>query len=216
MQAEFISTVTTAAASYDLVTLDVVKDELGISDNSKNTTLQRYITAASAMVAQYCNRVFPVETLTDEIWAARDPWPRIINGGLPSLQLSRWPLVSVTSVTENGVALVQDTDFAVAAAAGQLIRLDVNGYPRKWPIYPLVVVYRAGFDPIPVDVEDAVCRMVTRRYASKGRDPNLKQQNIPGVLEQSWWIATGSDSGNMSPDISDILDNYRVPVLTAA
>src|SRR4051812_39928519 len=122
MQAEFISTVTTAAASYDLVTLDVVKDELGISDNSKNTTLQRYITAASAMVAQYCNRVFPVETLTDEIWAARDPWPRIINGGLPSLQLSRWPLVSVTSVTENGVALVQDTDFAVAAAAGQLIR----------------------------------------------------------------------------------------------
>jgi hypothetical protein len=216
MQAQNISTVTTAAASYDLVTLDIVKDELGITDNSKNSVLQRYITSASAMAAQYCNRVFPAETLQDEIWAARDPWPRIIPGGLPSLQLARWPIVSVTSVTENGVALVQDTDFTISAAAGQLIRLDVNGYPRMWPIYPLVVVYVAGFATIPVDVQDAVTRMVTRRYASKGRDPNLRQQSIPGVLEQNWWIATGTDSGNMSPDISDILNNYRIPVLTAA
>lgn len=210
---ETISTVTTAATSYDLTTLDVVRDELGITDNAKNATLQRYITAASLMAAQYCNRVFPAETITDKVLRRRESWPRLLPTGAQVLQLERWPLVSVTSVTEDGTALVAGTDFTPVGSAGQLIRLDSNGNARSWCIFPLTVVYVAGYDPIPSDVEDAVIRMVTRRYLSKGRDPNLKQQNIPGVLEQSWWIATGSESGNMSPDISDILNNYRVPVV---
>lgn len=210
---ETISTVTTAATSYDLTTLDVVRDELGITDNAKNATLQRYITAASLMAAQYCNRVFPAETITDKVLRRRDSWPRLLPTGAQVLQLERWPLVSVTSVTEDGTVLVAGTDFTPVGAPGQLIRLDSNGNARSWCVFPLTVVYVAGYDPIPSDVEDAVIRMVTRRYLSKGRDPNLKQQNIPGVLEQSWWIATGSESGNMSPDISDILNNYRVPVV---
>jgi len=213
MQPETILTVTTPATSYDLATLDVVKDELGISDNSKNAILQRYITAASQMAAQYCNRVFPAETITERVLARRETWPRLLPAGVQSLQLQRWPLVSVTSVTEDGTALAQGTDFAIVVDAGQLIRLDTNGNARSWHIFPLTIVYQAGFEEIPRDVEDALIRMVTRRYVSKGRDPNLKQQTIPGVLEQSWWIATGNESGNMSPDIADILDNYRVPVI---
>jgi uncharacterized phiE125 gp8 family phage protein len=215
MQSEHIVTVTTAAATYDLVTLDVVKDELSIGNNSKDVTLKRYITSASAMAAQYCNRVFPAETITEQFWAARDRWPRIINGTIAALQLQRYPIQSVTSVTENAVVLVQDTDFKIDPANGQLIRLDINGYPKPWPSYPIVVVYVGGFATIPVDVQDAVIRMVTSRWASKGRDKNLRQENVPGVIERTWWISTGSDSGNMSPDISDILDNYRVPVLAA-
>jgi hypothetical protein len=165
------------------------------------------------MVSQYCNRVFPAETITEQFWAQRDRSPRIIPGGVSNLQLARWPIQSVTSVTENGIVLVQDIDFKIDSANGQLIRLDINGYPKLWPVYPIVVVYVGGFSEIPVDVQDAVVRMVSRRYAARGRDPNLRQENIPGVIERSWWISTGTDSGNMSPDISDILDNYRVPVV---
>jgi hypothetical protein len=29
----------------------------------------------------------------------------------------------------------------------------------------------------------------------------LKQQNVPGIREQSWWIATGTGSGNMDPSV---------------
>lgn len=215
MQAEMIVTVTAAARTYDLVDIAAVREELSLTDNSKNALLSRYITSASAMVAQYCNRVFPAETMTEQLWASRDRWPRLVEGGVPNLQLTRWPIQSVTSVTENGTALVANTDYAIDAANGQLIRLDGNAYPKLWPVYPIVVVYSGGFAEIPVDVQDAVIRMVTRRFRSQGRDPNLRQQNVPGVLEQSWWIATGADSGNMTPDIADILDNYRVPVLAA-
>jgi hypothetical protein len=214
MQSETIVTVTTAAATYDLVDLADVKDELGITDGSKNALLGRYISSASASASQFCNRVFPAETMTEQFWAQRDRRPQhMIPAGLQILQVSRWPIQSVTSVTENGIVLVKDTDFKIDAVNGQLIRLDLNGYPRPWPACPLVVVYVGGFSEIPVDVQDAVIRMVTSRYARKGRDPNLKQRNIPGVIEQSWWIATGNEAGNMSPDIADILENYRVPVV---
>jgi hypothetical protein len=40
----------------------------------------------------------------------------------------------------------------------------------------------------------------------------LKQETVVGILERQWWIATGAESGNLSPDISDVLDNYRVPL----
>ncbi len=215
MNIKVVTTITAAAKTYDLVTLDAIKDELDIRDNSKNATLQRYLTGASVMVSQYCNRVFPAETITESFWAQRDLWPWIIPGGIQNLQLSRWPIQSVTSVTENAIVLVQDIDFKIDATNGQLIRLDTSGYPKLWPVYPIVVVYIGGFTTIPVDVQDAVVRMVTRRLIAKGRDPNLKQQNVIGVLEQQWWVATGAESGNMSPDITDVLDNYRVAVLAA-
>ncbi|MCS3690943.1 phage head-tail connector protein [Bradyrhizobium elkanii] len=213
MQAEVISVVTTPASSYDLASLSDVKDELGVKDNSSNALLQRYLTSASAAVAQYCNRVFPAETMTETFWASRDRGWRKVLPSVQDLQLSRWPVQSVTSVTENGNALVEDIDFKVNAENGQLVRLNTNGYPRMWPVYPIVVVYTGGFATIPADVEDAVIRMVTKRYVSKGRDPSLKQESIPGVREVQYWIATGADSGNMTPDITDILDNYRTPAI---
>jgi hypothetical protein len=219
MGATVISTVTQPAASYDLTTLDVIKDELDIKDNSKNKKLQRWLTEASADIAQYCNRVLPAEIIQDEFWAQRDPAPRIIPGRIPHLQLSRWPIQSVTSVVERGITLNGDPavgppDFRIDAANGKLIRLDKNLWPRPWPDFPIVIVYVGGFAKIPPDVQGAVIRMVKARYNARP-DPMLRQQSVPGVIEQNWWIATGSETGNMSPDITDILDNYRVPVVTA-
>ena len=216
MQREIIVTVTTAATNYDLATLAEIRDELDITNGAQDARLQRYLTSASAAISQYCNRVFPAETMTEQFWAQRDRWPRLVKGGFPSLQLSRWPIQSVTSVTENGTALVEDTDFTVDAANGQLVRLDINLYPRPWPIFPIVVVYVGGFDTIPADVADAAVRMVKARYFSRDRDPMLRSENIEGVYSAQYWIAMGSQAGNMPPDIADILDNYRVPIAHGA
>jgi hypothetical protein len=212
MQSQTIATVTSAASSYDLTTLDVIKDELGITDNASNAKLQRYLTSASSAIAQFCNRVFPAETLQEQFWATRDRWPRLIRGGIPNIQLSRWPVVSVTSVTENGVAMVEATDFKTDKVNGQLIRIDADGFPRPWPAFPIVVVYVGGYSTIPADVVDAAIRMVRQRWLSKDRDPLVKQRSIPGVLEEAFWVATGNEAGNLPPDVADILTNYRVPV----
>lgn len=207
---QIVSTTVTAASSYDLTTLAVVKDELSISDGSKDASLSRYITSASAAAAQYCNRIFQVETVKDEFWPGRDGSP-VING-IDAVQLSRHPVVTVATVIENAVTMVDGTDFRVDYASGQIIRLNSDLYPTRWCAWPISVQYNGGFSTIPSDVADAVIRMVTKRYQAKGRDPTLRQQSVPGVLEQSFWISTGSDSGNMTPDITDVLDNYRTPV----
>ena len=215
MQPTMITTVTTPAQSYDLTSLAILKDELDITTGQFDDRLQRYLTNASAAAAQYCNRVFPVETIKDLFWVQRDRWPRIIPGGVQALQLSRWPIVAVSSVTENAIALVEDVDFRTDARNGRLIRIDQNGYPKVWPVYPIEVDYSAGFGTVPSDVQDAVIRMVRARWNAKDRDPSLMSENIPGVREARWWIATGVQAGNMTPDMIDLLDNYRVPVVTA-
>lgn len=211
MSVKVITTVlSTALPNYDLTTLDVVKDELSILDNSKDVTLKRYISSASAAASQYCNRKFQLEQLQDEFWPDREPFQYTLPGGADVLQLSRWPVTApIISIIVNGAALVENADFRVNYDNGTLVRLDWNLYPRKWAALPTVSQFVGGFYDIPDDIEDAVIRMVTRRFSAKGRDPNLKQQNIPGVIEQQWWIATGTEAGNMDPSITDILDNYR-------
>ena len=51
MPVRIVSTVLTAASSYDLTTLDNIKDDLAIptNDTSSDTTLARYITEQSLM-----------------------------------------------------------------------------------------------------------------------------------------------------------------------
>lgn len=211
MSNRVISTVVTAAQNYDLTTLAVVKDELSITDGASDVTLARYLTWASAALAQECNRVFPVETVKDEVWPDRPRQP--VNGGMDVLQLSRWPLVSVTSISEGGTPLVDGADFRSVPTNGQVLRLDASGNLRSWSTCPLVSIFAAGLSPIPGDLADAVTRMVRNRFRAKGRDSYLISENIPGVRDSRWWIATGNEAGNVPPDVTDLISNYRVPVL---
>lgn len=206
-------TLVQAATSTDLVTLDIVKDELNITNNKSDAKLKRYIAEASQAAQNFINCILAVETLLDEFWPTRDPYPAVIPGGEDPLQLSKYPVVSVASVTENGDLLTVDSDYLVDIAKGQLIRLDSNGYPKKWPAYPIAVQYAAGYAPIPADVAGKIVRMVTGRYYSAGRDPSMMSENIPGVREYRVWVPTGADAGNLPPDVMDVLNNYRPPVI---
>jgi len=200
-------TVTAAASSYDLVTLAAVKAELAITVSTYDSILGTYISAASAAAAQYCNRVFPKETLTEifNLSRARLQW-----GGERLLQAGRYPVVTVASVTEDTTVLVANTDYKVDLVTGQFFRLEpTSGIVTRWDITPVTIVYDAGYNTIPLDLADAVTRMVKSRWFARGRDPYTRQENIPGVRDVSYWVPTGTEAGNLTPDIADILDNYR-------
>lgn len=207
-----VSTVVEAAASYDLTTLSVVKDELSISDSSKDAGLQRFISGASAAVAHYCNRALVAEKISDEFLPIHDLSYVLMAEKIAPLQLSRWPVVAIMSVVENGAALIDGVDYRIDRAAAQLTRL-TGGVPCPWSASVITVVFSAGYEPIPSDLEDAVVRMVTKRYSAKGRDATLKAENIPGIRDVQYWIATGNEAGNLTPDVVDLIDGYRVPVI---
>lgn len=206
-----ITTVKTAATSYDLTTLDVVKAELDIANNESDTFLGRYLSWASAALSVECDRVFAAETVEDKIWPARALSP--IASGVEVLQLSRFPVISVASLTDDGTVLTEGTDFVVDVMCGQVRRLDSGGRLVGWGSAPKVVEYEAGYEDIPGDLQDAVTRMVRNRFRSKGRDSYLMSESIPGVRDSRWWIATGNDAGNVPPDIADLIGSYRVPII---
>jgi len=222
-----VTTVVTAATAafqgqqpYDLVDLATAKAELNITDTSKDALLLRWITEASAAAANFCNRVFPVESLKDQIFPPRDYFPATVIGGVMPLQLSRWPINGSPTVAENGVSLVEDSDFMVKYDIGQLLRLDVNGWPKRWPALSTVVQYQAGYgltDPTLADLVDGVIRYLKGRYFAQMRDPGLRSENIVGAYEAQYWFASGPGAavGNLPPDIQALWEKYRTPVLGA-
>jgi hypothetical protein len=133
-------------------------------------------------------------------------------------------VVALTSLIEsddtaNSQTLVEGDDFSVNYATGQVLRLDTFGRQMAWPALVYVATYSAGYvlpgdqgRTLPVDIEDAVSRMVWTRYAERQRDPFIAEVSTVGVETVKYLPGVG-DAGNLSADVADILDNYRVPVI---
>lgn len=224
-----VTTVVTPASTYDLVDLATAKAELNIpnSDTSNDSWLTGAISQVSGAVSRYCNRAaaaadeasFPAETVQDLFYPDRDAYPYQVPGGLSRLQLSHWPVISVTSVTVTDppgtdTTLTAGTDYVLDGAAGQLLRLNqYTAYPTSWAPLKTVVVYRSGYSPIPLDVVDAVLRWLTMRFNSRGTEANLKTIEQPGLGTKTYWVGDPRMAGGVPADIAELLDKYRVPVV---
>lgn len=220
---DVITTVNTAASSYDLTDLETVKTELAIpdTDTSKDTWISQAITQVSIAIANYCQRVFPVETVTDTFYFNRRWRAHQRTDDRDILQLMRFPVTQVTSVVEtlsDGTTntLVLGTDYVRKDNVGQLIRLNSDtSFLGHWIGSIVVVQYSAGYAETPADLVDATLRTVTQRYAGRGRDAMLMEQDQPGPAgRKRFWVGTApGQNGSFPPEIAGLLDNYRVPVL---
>jgi hypothetical protein len=111
--------------------------------------------------------------------------------------------------------LVYGQDYTIDALRGWLIRLNVwTGASATWESAPLTVQYQAGFSTIPADLNDACLRLVTSRFKSRGRDPMLVERSQPQTLgtERYWVGTTPGQKGAFPPEITGLIDQYRVPV----
>jgi hypothetical protein len=225
-------TVVMPAAASNLTTLSVFKDDWNVVDESDDAFLTRAITRCSSAISQYCNRAFGVATY-QENWrlerAARTGY--IISGARSPLQLTYLPVVSpVISIVEQdpvtgwSLTLVEGTDFEADYTGGFLYRLNSAGHPRDWPTCQVIINYQAGFvlpgqkassypgaKALPDDIEDACGRLVYTRYAERRRDPLVRSQSVGAGGTTSYWGSSNAD-GNLTADVEDILNNYRVPV----
>lgn len=121
---------------------------------------------------------------------------------------------NINSAANVPAALIEGIDFTADRAVGQLTRLSSNGQPRHWDSRPLVMQYPAGYALASLtDAQDAVAQMVKGRWFARTRDPMLKQENIAGAWEASYWVSAMMDRGAMTPEVTSLLDQYRVPVI---
>lgn len=215
MSNEIVTTVVTPASTYDLTTLALAKVDLSIpvGDTTQDAFISAGITQVSKAIANECNRVFPVEVVKDIFYMDCVSRRSV-------LQLSRWPITTVASVTEDSgltsqAILVANTNYVLRADNGQLLRIDSsnNGLLTTWSSSTVTVQYSAGFATIPDDLAMATLRAVTLRFASRGRDPMLIQRDQPSRGAERFWVgALRQDGGAFTPEIDAILNYYSMPI----
>lgn len=193
-----------------LTTLATLKAELGITVSTYDTRLSGLIAQVSAAIETFCDRSFARRTVTDVFLQPKR-----------TLYLSAWPVTSVTSVTESGTVLTTD-DYVIDTDQGIIVPPvdgvgfgSPCGYNRYWP--NLTVIYVAGYllpadvgANLPADIERACLDLATRYYHGGSRDPALRSETVPGVIEQSWSVIDRMETvGGIPLDVAHTLGFYR-------
>jgi uncharacterized phiE125 gp8 family phage protein len=185
--------VTTPAENFDLTTIEAVKAEISTSSNALLATM---ITQASQAIASYCSRVFARETVQETLRPARCAgW----------INLERWPVASIASITENGTALVS-ADYELDASTGQLLRLR-NDQQCYWPTGKVIIAYAAGYedDEIPEPLQRAAIETVKAWWNAKDRDRTIRDVQYSDQSSISYQVGNGA----LPPIVTDLLAPYR-------
>jgi hypothetical protein len=171
------SGVTTFLTTLAKVKLD---DSISGTDADRDTVLNTLIAAVSARMQSYMGRLIVQTTATDE---------KIDSIGSHKIQTRHFPIISVSSLTENDTALVEDTDFEREEAdskEGHIVRIS-GSEPIAWAsrLRVVKVTYDHGYASVPDDLVQAATAQVVQDYhetaqsgkgwrglASKGVDPS--------------------------------------------
>jgi hypothetical protein len=153
-----ITTVVSAATSRDMTDVETAKTELGITLPTNDAWISKAISQISRAIQTYIKRTLVPEVVQDVFDFQSQPQRHRRSLGLPELQLTRWPVLSVVSASQlqsdgTMLALLEGTDFRVNYETGTLLRLNTSGYSAFWETLPLTVVYMAGYGAKATEVQ---------------------------------------------------------------
>jgi hypothetical protein len=214
-----IVTVIEGAASRKLLDFAYVRDMLGLTDTDiTDAKINDLIDEVSAEIEAWCNRGLIDETVSEQ-WR--------LTRATPSLMLSRWPVWSITSITEGTNAALDTGFWEVDYDSGELWRMDGAGFRQNWfgidlcygaSAFGVVrIVYRAGYvaaddtgTNVPPDLRAVALEMLSNRFFALGRDSYLRGEEIPGIIKYQYGFGSGTQSGSgLSADIERRLSKYR-------
>lgn len=192
------------ATVRDLTTLERVKAELLIEGNASDLLLRAKIREASSDINARA-WADPYEAVTETFWDV---------GCEEYLILRRRPNVTMTTVTVDDVAT---TDHRLDPETGLLYCLDASGYPIGWTsCKSIVAVYSAGYimpgqtganlDPA---LEAACVELVASYWASRGRDPLIRSEDVPGLGSVTYWVGAVGESGELPPSVESRIAPFR-------
>lgn len=181
--------------AISLVDLDLLMAELGASDDDY-VRIERLANSASARILRACNRVIK----------AREVTLTLDGDGGALLDLGA-PIVSVTSVTMDGQALVAGTptdpqDYLIHKARGQLVRQ--GGWNEG--VGNITVVTTIGEETVPHDLQQAAHLLV--RHWHQTTDSDLQSERI-GDYSFSRFAPGIGQAGDLPPDVQSLIEPYR-------
>ena len=213
-------TVTVAAATRALTTAASLRAELGVSDSTlPDARAGNLIARASKAAESYCGRVFARETLSQVFrWSAA--WSCRPYEQRKMLALARYPVSSISSVTEDGTALTA-ADYEADAETGRLYRLSSDARVA-WCAQKTTVVYVAGYvlpgdsgtRTLPEGIEAAAIKLAATLYHGASRDPSIKGESADGIGSVDYWVGSvPGAAGELPPDVTALLDPWRTVIV---
>jgi hypothetical protein len=220
-----------ALVANALTTIARVCRELGISvpasSSDDEVDLEQMIAQASDACEAYCDRTFLKATVTEKVRGY----------GSPTLRLSRYPLVSITSVSLSGSTIAASSDTWSAtpetedAKQGVLRHLSANwewtadvdagaaapeqraGTER--PLY--TVVYVGGYvlpsgspRTLPYDIERACLLTAVALYRNEGRNQDIVSES---VMSASRTYAGSTVNTGIGRGAGGIIPDNALPLL---
>ena len=145
----------------DFLQIDILPDD---------TSAVQAITDATAVIKAYTNQL--LVQVTDDV----ETFDCVIG---QKVYLRQLPVVSVTSVVENGVTLVENVDYKLGNH-GVLYRMNAN-----WAcgIQNIVVTYTHGYEVVP-DIARIVCMRVASRVYQAGKR-SAETSGVPGISSKT-------------------------------
>ncbi len=215
--------VVTPPASKLLTTLEMAKEELGVSDSSKDNRINGLIMQASALIENYTHRVFSRARYSETFHGNRRQG-FYLSGNQPGfagwdgpnfylatsqqlMQLSVLPVVEIVSA--NSAEIQFDTSQFHVDDSGRLICF--------WQPGDLTIVYDAGYimpgqegRDLPADLERACLDAIVALWyrASKG-DPTIRSESIAGIGNTSRFDPKGDKADMLPPSVTAILSEYQ-------
>lgn len=183
-------------AAGDLTNLADVKQWMGVTTANDDALLTRLITAASAFIQTYLNRII-----------ASQAYSEVRNGlGNDRMAFADAPVTQVNSLTIDGIAIPASTGPTVSGYVFSENMLYLRGYSFTRGIQNVAFSYVAGYAVTPPEIAQACIELVNVRYKQKTR-PDQTAQSTGGNLTASYSLK------DMPDTVRTILDNYKKVVL---
>jgi hypothetical protein len=190
------------ASNFDLCKLEDVKEWANAKTPSVDELLGRLITATSRDFMTAVNRhdLTPVKTYIEVVTIDRrnpEGFSGFSNGlssankPIASVGLRHWPIQKVTSITIDGTSIVASDGTADGFfydeneedESRNTLLLIGSGTAFNRSVLA-TVVYDAGYDSVPEDIEQAVIEWVAFRYSSRQWIGQVAKHSIQGEAVQ--------------------------------
>jgi len=211
-------TVTVPAVDRNLLTIAQLRAIAGVTDSSQDTTLTALGVVVSEAIVNACGvardgAVPPTlmkESIlqTTRLGRGRDGNMASDTRPLCRLILSRRPILSVTSVTEDGVVL-DPSFYERRDGQGILIRLNASDDEIPWRGRKIVIAYDAGHATVPAGLVLAAQQYAQILFWQAGRDPRkqLQVSEAPDLgMSRSQWFHDAHEGAAIPRSIMDLLD----------
>jgi hypothetical protein len=190
-----------------LISLAILKDELGITDSSQDAKLQRYIDAIS----------LKIEKITGTI-ASTEYTEKYLGTNTTKLVLKNRPIISVESLKVDDVEI---DDYEIEKENG-IIHRDglfrktsyenvINNSPKgssNQALLNIEIEYTSGYATVPADIQDIALQETIRRYRGTFEKGEVKSWSLAGASESYAGKTIDENSGLLKENAEYLKNNY--------